>query len=240
MMKLYLNSNNSSNNTYTLDKSIDGKWKLISFAFTNNIYNVNDTNNKIYFNENGTDLVATLTNGYNDTSDLTSNISTSMNNVSSGTITVTFDDKTRKFTITDTLPIFFTFGTNTTNSARKLLGYNASDGTSSATSTSDNAIDLNPYKEIFVNIEENDDRDIMGVNYFNTSLVICGCGANGEMMRYNYRDFTHQYMKFKRTKKLTVRIHDLNNNDINLNSEYSIMLEKLPSTIINSICSSCG
>lgn len=226
-MKLYLDSNNSSNNKYKLDESIEGKWKLLSFAFTNNIYNVNDSNNKIYFNENGIDREAQLTNGYNDAQDLKSNLTEALNNVSIGTITVEYDDKCGKYTINDTLPIRFTFGTNTTNTAHKLMGFDAVDGTPLvSTQTSDNAIDLNTYKEIFVNIEENDDREIIGVNYFNSSLFIYGSGGTGELVRYNYQDFTQQYMKFRRTKTLTVRIHDLNNNDIDLNSEYSIILEK--------------
>lgn len=226
-MKLYLDSNNSSNNKYTLDYPIEGRWKLLSFAFTNNIYNVNDTNNKIYFNENGVGLKASLTNGYNNENELATNILNAMQSVASGTITTSFDDKSSKYTISNTLPFYFTFGTNTAYSAHKLLGFNQVDGTPSMTSqTSQVPIDLNTYKEIFINFDENDDREIIGVNYFNTSLWIYGNGTIGELVRYNYQDFTEQYMKFRRTKSITVRIHDLNNNDINLNSEYSLILEK--------------
>ena len=225
-MKLYLNSSDSSNNKYTLDEAIEGKWKLISFVFTNNIYNVTDNNNKIYVNENGIDYVVTLTNGYYTSSDLESELSSQLNSTLTGTVVVAFDDKTNKYTITNTITFYFKFGTNSNNSARKLIGCNGVDGTTATTQTSDNSIDLNPYKEIFINIEQNDDRNIFGVNYFNSSLYICGCGSNGELIRYKYNEHPTQYVKFKRTKKLEIRLHDSNNNDIELNSEYSMIIEK--------------
>ena len=58
-MKLYLHSSKASNNIFTLDQTINGSWKLLHFSATNNLFNVNDTNNKIYFND-GTDKTATL------------------------------------------------------------------------------------------------------------------------------------------------------------------------------------
>ena len=226
-MKLYLDSNNSSNGQYDLDEPIGGRWRLLSFAFTNNIYNVNETNNKIYFNENGTNLIAELTIGYYDASDLKTNISEAMNNVSNGNITITYDDKPGKFTIKNTLGYYFTFGTNKVNSASKLIGFNDVDGVAySQTQISDKSIDLNTYKEIFVNISKNNDRSIIGVDYFNTSLFIVGSGGVGELVRYNYQDFTEQYVDLKRTKKITIKIHDSNENEINLNSDYSMILEK--------------
>ena len=226
-MKLYLDSNNSSNGRYTLDKPIEGRWKLLSLAFTNNIYNVNESNNKIYFMEDGQARVATLTNGYDDATDLKTDIANAMNNVASATITVTYDDTANKFTINSTAGICFTFGTNTENTAAKILGFNEIDGTTYETShTSDNPIDLNTYKEIFVNIEENKEREIFGVNYFHSSLFIFGDGGIGELVRYNYKDFAQQYMTFERTKHLTIGIHDLNENEIKLNSDYTMILEK--------------
>ena len=226
-MKLYLNSSDSSNNKYTLDKSIEGKWRLIYFAFTNNIYNVNDNNNKVYVNENGIDYTITLTNGYYTSSDLESELSTQLNSTLTGTVTVSFDDKTNKYTITNTITFYFKFGTNTNNSARELIGWNESDGITATTQTSDNPIDLNPYKEIFVSVEQNEDKDIVGKNHFNSSLYVCGCGSSGEIIRYEFNDHPQQFLKIKRTKHLTIRIHDSKNNDVNLNSEYSILLEKM-------------
>ena len=228
---LVLHSDKSNSNVYTLDKRIKGAYQFKSFVATNNIYNVNDTNNKIYFDEDfglsTYQRTATLTNGYFDANDLKSNIASAMDSVASGTITVTYDDNTNKYTINNTSLFYFTFSSNTSNSARKLLGFNASDGTDSLSHTSDIAIDLNPCKNIFVTIMEDDNRYVEGIQFFNCSLVINGVSGFGEIVRYIDVDNFVQTVKFKDTKKLTLLFHDANNNSIDLNSEYQIILQKL-------------
>ena len=225
---LILHSDKSNNNNFTLDNSIEGVYRLISFVATNNIYNVNDNNNKIYVNENGTDYTITLTNGYFDSSDFQTNISTAMNAVLTGTISISYDDNTNKYTITNTLPIYFTFGSNTTNSARKLLGFNQTDGNpSTTTQTSDNPIDLNTCKNIFITITEDDNRNIEGIDFFNCSLIVNGISDFGGIMRYVDIDNFSQIVKFKNTKNLNVSFHDASNSNINLNSEYQIILRKV-------------
>ena len=230
---LLLHSDKSNSNVYTLDKRIQGIYRFKSFVSTNNMYNVNDTNNKIYFNETvglGTnDYIATLTNGYYDANDLNTNISTAISNQASGIITVSYDDNTSKYTITNTNEFHFTFGSNTSNSAHKLLGFNASDGTDSLSQTSDVPIDLNPCKNIFVTITEDDNRYVEGIDFFNCSLVVNGVSGFGEIMRYIDVDNFIQLLKFKNTKQLSVSFHDANNNIIDLNSEYQIILQKIQS-----------
>ena len=224
---LYLHSDKSTNDTYTLDRAINGKYKLLSFVCTNNLFNVNDNNNKIYFNENGTDRIATLTNGNYDINDLKTECITALNDVASGTFNITIDSLTRKYTFTSTNNFGFTFGTNTSNSGRKLIGMNASDDTQSLTHTSDTSIDLNTHKNILIDISENDDKNVIGVDYFDTSLVINGLGVFGDMIRYIDNDNFHQYIKVKNTKKLKLRFHDSNNETIDLNSEYIIIFDKI-------------
>ena len=225
-MKLFL-TGTSNNAIFSLDNPIGGKWRLLSFCFTNNLYNINDNNNKIYINEGGTDYTITLTNGYYDSNDLTTELSSKLNAGLTGTIGVSLNSNTRKFTITNTKSFKFTFGANTTSSARKLLGMSAVDDTSGTSHTSDNPIDLNTHKNIFINIRENNHRDIISTSHFSTSLVINGLGSFGETIRYNNHDNFDQYLKFRQTKSIKIRTHDMNNNDINLNSDYSIILEKL-------------
>ena len=225
---LILDSNKATNNIYNLDKKIEGSWRLLSFVSTNNIYNVNDYNNKIYWNEEGADKTATLTNGYYNDTDFISHVSTQMTAESAGNVSVSLDDNTRKLTITnDTLQYYFTFGTNTSNSARKLLGFNEENGSASLTQTSTNPIDLNPYKNIFINIKQNNNRNIEGIDFFNTSFAINGTGAFGEPLRYINNDNFSQYVKFRNIKQVEITIHDLNNNAITLNSEYQLILQKI-------------
>lgn len=223
---LVLNSNNARDNIHYLDEAIVGKYKLLSFVFTNNLHNVNDYNNKIYLNENGTNRVVTLTNGYYDTTDFVTHLATQLNLTLAGTVGVSLNNNTNKLTITNTLNYYFTFGTNTDNSARKLLGFNASDGSSTTSHTSDIAIDLNTCKNVFINILENDSKNVNGVNYFNTSLVINGLGNFGELVRYIDKDNFDQYIHIKNTKSLKITTHDINENNIDLNSDYTIIFKK--------------
>ena len=226
-MKLYLHQpiSNSTDQTFTLDKPISGIWKLLLFNMTNNLFNVNDKNNKVYFND-GTNKTATLRSGYYDINELKTELTTQINSVGSGVLTISIDSTTRKYTFNNTVNFYFNFGTNTENSARKLVGMNASDGTNSTSQTSDIPIDLNTYKSVFVKIAQDDQNDVFGVNYFDTSLILNGIGGFGDLYTYTADDNFDQFIKLINTKKLKFSFHDLNNNTIDLNSEYSILLEK--------------
>lgn len=238
MKFLYLDSNKSVNNRFSLDKRIEGKYKLVSVCFTNNIYNVNDTNNKIYINENGTDIECSLTNGFYNPSELKTHVSEILNNNLSGSVSVSLNENTNKLTITNTITFYFTFGSNTNNSAFKLLGFRQEDGTTNTSQTSNNAIDLNNYKNIFINISENDNKYIEGTEYFTSSFMICGMGSFGENFTYIHRDYPEQYVKFRSTKNLTIKIHDYNNNNIDINSEYALILQKCKNQVVTSISES--
>ena len=225
---LLIDSNDLNNNDeLTFDNKIKGMYELESFTFTNNIYNIDDNNNKVYINENSINLTATLTNGYYDSNDFKNHLQTQMNAVCNGTISITLDDNTRKLTISnDTHNFYFTFATNTSSSARKLLGFNQSDGTNASSQTSDKAIDLNTHKCFFINIEENNDKNIDAPNYFNTSLMIQASGSFGETSRYIKNDNFKEYVKFRNEKKIKFKIHDKNNNTLNLNSEWFLVLSQ--------------
>lgn len=228
MSKLYLNSINAKNNVHTLDNRISGKYKLLSFSCTNNLFNINENNNMVHLNENGVNKGFSIQPGYYDITDLKSTLSTQLNIVCSGTMTVTLDQTTNKLTFSnDTHNFYFKFGTNTDNSARYLLGMNAVDGTDASSQTSDFPVDLNTYKNFFIDINEDNNKDVIGVNYFQTSLYINGLGAFGETLTHLSVDNFDQYVLFNNTKQFQIRIHDLNENVINLNSDYSIILEKL-------------
>ena len=229
MKILYINSDDLENNKYVLDNAIEGRYKLVSFIFTNNIFNINDTNNKIYFNENGNNKEAQLTNGYYDISTIKDNIVDSMNNVADGSITGAIDTNTNKITITNTLNFYFTFGTNTNNSARKILGYENSDGTNATSQTSSNPIDLNTLKHIWINIDENKEKNVIGTNYFASTFFINGLGDFGEVVRYINNDNFNQYITLNREKSLEIKIHDDDYNTINLNSNYVMILKSIDS-----------
>ena len=225
--KLCLDSETSTNNSYQLDKPINGTWKLISFNMTNNMFNVNDTNNKIYFSEGANERVCSLNNGFYDINTLKDELTTEMNNVSSGLISITVDDNARKYTFTNTTNFGFTFETNTSNSGRRLIGKNAVDDIQNSSQTSDKSVDLNKHKQFYIRISQDDNNDIFSTSYFNTSLVINGNGSFGDLYTFTAIDNYNQYVKFKHTKRLDIQFHDINNNTLDLNSDYTIILEKL-------------
>ena len=226
---LLIDSNDlNSDNQLTFDNKIQGDYQLETFVFTNNLYNVDDTNNKVYINENSNNLTATLTNGFYDSNDFRTQLQTQMNAVCSGTISITLDDNTGKLAISnDTHNFYFTFATNTTNSARKLMGFNQSDGTNASSQTSDIAMDLNTHKCFFVNIEENNNKNIDSPSYFNTSLLIQATGSFGETARHIKNDNFNQYVKFRNEKKIKFKIHDKSNNTLDLQSEWFMVLRQL-------------
>ena len=226
---LLIDSNDlNANNELTFDNKISGEYELESFVFTNNLYNIDDNNNKVYINENSNNLTATLTNGFYDSNDFKTELQSQMNAVCSGTITITLDNNTGKLTISnDTNNFYFTFATNTTASARKLMGFNESDGTNGMTQTSDNPIDLNTHKCFFVNIEENVDKNIDSPSYFNTSLLIQASGSFSETARHIKNDNFNQYVKFRNQKKIKFKIHNRMNNTLNLNSQWFMVLRQL-------------
>ena len=92
---LFLDSEKASNNIFSLDNRVSGQYRLVSFSYTNNIYNVTDYNNKIYWNENGTDHTTTLTPGYYDSNDFSTHLASQLNTDGNGTINVSLDTNTR-------------------------------------------------------------------------------------------------------------------------------------------------
>ena len=225
-MILYLDSNTTSNNTFKLDRPITGKFKLLSFTCTNNIQNVNEYNNIVYITENSVDYQIELPTGYYDIYDLKSMLEDEIGSILMGTFSVDLDENNNKYTFSNTLPFYFTFFTNTSKSARKLLGINAVDTSSSTSYTSDVPVDVNTYKNIFINILQNDDRNIRSINHFTTSFIINGSASFGETLRYINQDNFDQFSKFEKTKTLTIRFHDINYNPIELNSDYQIILQR--------------
>ena len=225
---LYLHSSQGTNNRYTLDNAIEGVYKLISFSCTNNIYNVDDTCNKIYFNENGINYETTLENGYYNYNDFVTECLRAISDVSLGSLTATRDSNTNKLRIINSLSFYFTFGSNTENSARKLMGFNEVDGTNSTLQVSDNPMDLNTHKSFFINISDNDNKNIEGIDFYRTSFIIQGEGGFGEILRYKINENIEQYIKFSRgVKNIDIKFHDLNQEVLDINSEYEIILKKV-------------
>ena len=217
MKRIIINSNEKTNGTYF----------LTDFVMNNSLYNVNNNNNKIYFAEGGS-LTATLTNGYYTRNDLASEIKTQMDATGAETYTVSYNNITGKYTFSATGNFNFEFATNTTNSSRKLLGFNEEDTVSNTQITSSNIVDLSSYKFIYVNIKENKISQYYGKNYFSASLKINDNSSFLSNIRYEYKaDSNRQYVKFNNTKSIKYEFYDENFNELDFNgNEWSMIFEK--------------
>ena len=111
---------------------------------------ISATNNKLDFNEGGSEITATITSKlYKDPIQLQDEISSQLNAVATATITVTYSNSTGKFTIASggaTFAILWNTGTNTLVSIGTTIGFAvAADDTGALTYTSDNAISFTSY-----------------------------------------------------------------------------------------------
>lgn len=131
-------ANDPSDATYYFTDPLPaGRYLIRSFLLANTFYNVDSTNNIIYFNENSTNKTATITAGYYTSSTFPAAVKTAMDTASGGynTFTVTLDSATKKVTIAAGNAFSFKFATNlnTGLGAQDLIGVGPLD-TSAVTS----------------------------------------------------------------------------------------------------------
>ena len=223
----------SSNGTIDLDFGKVFKenayYELVEFAMSNSLYNVNAYNNNLPFSENSVDKSTTLTQSTYTASELATEIQTQMDASGNNTYTVTFDDKSGKFTIaraTGVDSFGFTYGTNTSNTSRYLLGFDASDQTEGTTQTSDNVIDITPYKIIYFYFINN--ANIAGNSKFSASFSISGNGGFLEPIRYNKNEKYSQTVKFNSETAIEFRIVDKNNKIIDFHgASWEMILKRM-------------
>lgn len=216
-----------SNCSFDLRESIKGIWKLRSCFINNSVYNVNGSNNLVYFNAtvptgSYTSILAT---GNYASSTLISQINTQMNAIAStGSFTGTYVSSLNKYNFINTNPFNFSFGSNQTNSAATLLGFSNIDTPSSANITSTNQINLSkPYSFNFMisNTVAITDTLSRGITFSVPNSV------NSTSFIYFEPISNHiQAANFQSTSRLDIRITDdtgllldMNNVDWNLTLE---------------------
>jgi hypothetical protein len=212
----------------------EGYYQLKNAIIPNSIYIVNDTNNKIYFNEfgSGSDLTATLLNGNYTTTTLATEIGTQMTAVSgfARTYTATYSSLTNKFTITVSASTFkMRMGTNTTNSARYITGYNTDDATYISSHTSDIMVNLsNNVYSCNIVIQSQNMTNYLYDNsntLFTFSVPITVSFGNVSV----YEPIKHYHFRLDGpTRNLKIQVRDDLNNLVQLNSDFSLVLEREP------------
>ena len=120
------------------------KCELLSFSMPLTSYNVDSTNNQIYFNVGGTDYTTSITVGSYNVCTLTPELKRVMDLVSGESFDIWYDSALFRlvFTISTAADFSFTWGTNTPNTAAEILGFLNSNTSVAQTITSTNAINL--------------------------------------------------------------------------------------------------
>lgn len=155
-----------------------GTYEVLFFNNRNNLYNVDDTNNEIYFGEDGAgNFLVTLTNGYYTADELRSHVETEMNTSGgAGTYTITYDSNTNKytFTVAGAPPNTFQFlwGDNSAQPlANLLLGFDVVNSVDLISFSSTQSIELDTYSALLINIVEDGLKNVTLVDGTEYSLI---------------------------------------------------------------------
>jgi hypothetical protein len=196
-------------------------------------YNINDTNNKLYFYELSeiTILkVATIPNGNYDNTTILDAISTAMDTVSGGnTYSTTFNATTSKITIStgSNFRIYNSLDKTTyPNNAHKHLGFNSDSLTAFDTSqTAPNLINLNVVDTL--NISVGNSLGVETLKNVGSSLLIPI--TENSLSYINYEpDRFQQYITFQKCRSVVeVKVKDQDSNLVDFNNiDWYLVLER--------------
>lgn len=212
-----------------VDQELEGSYAIHAFYGHNAFYNITANNNKVYVNDNSVSYIVTLDSGNYSSEDLREHLQTKLNAMGgSNSYTVTYSSITAKYTFTgDTNNFYFEFGTNTSNDARKLLGFNATDGTGALTQVSNNVIQLSIHPIIYARIKQDICYKVMSKNHFYASFMIFDKSSFGESLRMV--DVNHPVIvQLKRTKAIDITFFDEDHNELDFNgTEWSLVLKSV-------------
>jgi len=230
METILISSQNIHGNIVRLDEDLHGCYVFSGFYGTNSFYNVTSTNNKVNIIDNGSPFILTLTNGSYTAATLKTQLTTQLNFVGNGnTYTCDYSAETGKYTVTaNTNNFYFTFGSNTTNSARKLLGFDETDGTAGLTQSSDNVVQLTIHPVMYLTITQDIRKHIRGQNHYQSSLMLWDTDSTfGTAFRMNIDANNSQIVEFNHTKFIRLSFYDENFNAIDFNgTDWSLILKK--------------
>lgn len=178
-----------------------GTYEMLSFNSKNNVYNVDDSNDEIYFDEGAAELgPVLLPHGYYTTAaNLGAAAKIVMDAVSGTTYTIAHNVLTNLYTFTPAAGTFaFNWGTNSAQpQANLLFGFDEVDGVLAATQVSTVGADLDPHSNLLVDITEDSLKNVTLVDGSEHSLIIplnVPYGANMEAMKNETFNQTVQFV----------------------------------------------
>ena len=216
------------NAIFTFNPKTDaGVYKLHHALFFNSFYNINETNNRIYFSENdGPVLTATLENGYYDSSTIVTNIHTQMELVGAHNYVITLSSTTNKLTFVPNTGTFrFLFGSYTYNSSKNILGFTADTVTSSSL-TSDIPINLTHTLSLNVRLEGHGIQNYLQDNSSNFYSFSIPVSSNSKELVL-YEPLHPQFIKLENSlSDIRVRVLNEDNDQVTLYNDYYFVLQK--------------
>lgn len=221
----------SNNCTLRVQPAIGGftKIELLSFNVANIQYNIDSTNNKIYFNDGAGDLVATLPSAAYNYLNLPPAIVDALEAVSSNAYTVSYDDSTFKITVTVSSGTFgFQFGTYTTASAAAILGFLQTDTAMASSHTSYNSINLSLPPYFYVQIPEFGTHVRSSLSGDWGTFIINTSGNSGDITQFNMFSNYQLLEAFQHSSLSTVNVTLKNRGGTLLDvrgTEWSIILK---------------
>lgn len=153
-----------------------GTYEMLAFNSRNNVYNVDDGNDEIYFDEGAAELGPVLIpHGYYTTeAALAAAVKIVMDAVSGTTYTIAYNSLTNLFLFTPAAGNFaFNWDTNSAQPiANLLLGFNEVDGVAAATQLSTRGVDLDPHSQLIINITQDGLKNVTLVSGTEHSLLV--------------------------------------------------------------------
>ena len=220
-------SGSSSDGRVPLPTSLRGNYRVKFFTMTNNMYNVNAENNVFSVTHSAADFDVTLTHGQYSALDLGVHVASLLTTAVAGaTYTATYNATTHKTTLTTDMGSFLV----RVGTANRLMGFDTeSDQTTAASAqTSPNPMDMHPYKQIYIRFNEYDDLNIWGSDHFNASVTLPVNAVFGGLIQYSSKEYGDQIMKFDTLRHIQYRFIDDAVNNITVNSEWLLVLERVP------------
>lgn len=201
--------------------------KLVSLVCPNTQYNINSTNNHIYFND-GSDKVGVITPGNYDITSFLIVVKSTMESVSSLTFTVAYDDTTMKITIIGSANWNFTFF-NRVNSSVSILGFDEIDYPVGLSVTGDYVIDLSLPLYFYILVDEFGTNVKSGNPFDNGSFVITNNTNVSDIITFTENTFFRQVFNITESNMQTVHVNfrDHNNRVMDLNGSDWVMIFRL-------------
>lgn len=218
-------SSSSSNFKIRLQEPLNGRYRVECISMPNLFYNVNSSNYSVYTSLGDVNL----TPGYYTSSSFVTHLQTQLQTVDAN-YTVTLDSNTKKITVANTGAFTLDFGTDTTASARILMGFNQADTASGTSVTGDNPINLAPQPIVFIDIPQNNQQIMTS----SVSSSLRGClmvplsSAFGSFEILRYSDLPQIVDLYQPTNTLDIGLYDDQGNAMSLNNhDWTMLLTKL-------------